>query len=158
MTRTALALLLACSPMAALAQETTTTTATETAATTAAPETPTDVATTETPPTTVAPTVTETPAAMAAEPELPTGAEMTLGALRERSEDEVRAKLGEPAVARREEGGAMWTYRLQACALYVYFRAAGREGLRVSGVATGPRHRGDIAPGVDACLAAVAAT
>ena len=130
MTRMALVLILAAAPMAAAAQETTT----EAAATETA-----------TPPAT-------------AEPEIPSGSAMTLGALRDRSEAEVRAKLGEPAVARREDGGAMWTYRLPACALYVYFRAAGREGLRVSGLATGPRHRGDVAPGVDACLAAVAAT
>ena len=142
MTRMALALLLAAAPMAALAQET----PVQTPAT--APDAP-----------AAPPAAAPATADAAADPaELAPGAEMTLGALRDRSEAEVRAKLGEPAVARREDGGAMWTYRLPACALYVYFRTAGREGLRVSGLSTGPRRRGDVAPGVDACLAAVAAT
>ena len=79
---------------------------------------------------------------------------VTLQALLERPEADVRARLGEPDIARREDGGAMWTYRLPACALYVYFRTAVREGLRVVGAATGPRRRGEAAPGVDACLAA----
>ena len=93
------------------------------------------------------------PAEAAAAP--PTGAETTLQALLDKGEAEVRSRLGDPAVARREEGGAMWTYRLPACALYIYFRAAA-DGLRVTGAGTGPRRRGEVAPGVDACLAATA--
>ena len=69
------------------------------------------------------------------------------------SEAGVRTRLGEPDVARREDQGAMWTYQRPACALYVYFRAAGREGLRVVGASTGPRLRGEPASGVEACLA-----
>jgi hypothetical protein len=94
------------------------------------------------------------PAVAAAQEASAAGAETTLQALLERGEADVRARLGEPDVARREDGGAMWTYRLPACALYVYFRTAGREGLRVVGAATGPRRRGEVPPGVDACLAA----
>ena len=69
------------------------------------------------------------------------------------SEAEVRALLGEPHVAWREDKAAMWTYRGGACALYVYFRAAGREGMRVTGASAGPRRRGEPAPGLEACLA-----
>jgi len=84
----------------------------------------------------------------------PAADETRLGALLGASETGVRAALGEPDVARREDGGALWTYRLPACALFVYFRAAGREGLRVVGAASGPRRRGDAAPTAEACLAA----
>jgi hypothetical protein len=70
-----------------------------------------------------------------------------------RSESALRVRLGEPYVARREDQGAMWTYRLPGCALFVFFRASGREGLRVVGAASGPRRRGEPAPAVDACLA-----
>ena len=73
------------------------------------------------------------------------------------SEAEVRANLGPPDVARREDRSAMWTYRTTTCALYVYFRAAGREGLQATGASAGPRRRGEPAPGVDACVAAVRA-
>ena len=94
------------------------------------------------------------PLAQAQEGPPPAGAETTLQTLLDRPEADVRARLGEPDVARREDGGALWTYRLPACALFVYFRGAGREGLRVVGAATGPRRRGEVAPEVDACLAA----
>ena len=70
-----------------------------------------------------------------------------------RSEAQLRAELGPPHVARREDRAAMWTYRTGSCALYVYLRAAGREGLQVTGASAGPRRRGEAAPGVDACLA-----
>jgi hypothetical protein len=65
--------------------------------------------------------------------------------------EEVRAWLGEPAVANEEGKGAFWTYRLEDCALMVFFKDAG-SGLRVSGVATGPRRRADIAPDPDTCI------
>ena len=64
---------------------------------------------------------------------------------------EVRAWLGEPAVANEEGKGAFWTYRLEDCALMVFFKDDG-QGLRVSGVATGPRRRADTAPDADACI------
>ena len=90
---------------------------------------------------------------LAAQAQQPVGEPLTLKALLEMDEGAVRARLGEPDVARREDGGAMWTYRLPGCALYVFFRTAGREGLRVVGASTGPRRHGEAAPDVDACLA-----
>ena len=75
------------------------------------------------------------------------------GGLVGKSEAEVRAWLGAPDVARREDRSAMWTYRNGSCALYVYFRAAGREGLQATGASAGPRRRGEASPGVEACLA-----
>ncbi len=93
------------------------------------------------------------PLAQAQEVRPPSAPEVTLQMLLDRPEADVRARLGEPDVARREDGGALWTYRMPACALFVYFRTAGREGLRVVGAATGPRRRGEVAPEVDACLA-----
>ena len=65
---------------------------------------------------------------------------------------EVRAWLGEPAVANEEGKGGFWTYRLEGCALMVFFKDEG-QGLRVSGVATGPRKRADTAPDADTCIA-----
>jgi hypothetical protein len=73
--------------------------------------------------------------------------------LLKKSEAEVRARLGEPPIARREAGGAMWTYRLERCALFVFFVPQGREGLRVSGASAGPRKRGLPTPEVEACIA-----
>ena len=35
---------------------------------------------------------------------------------------EVRARIGAPDVERSEGAGAMWTYRLPECALFVFFR------------------------------------
>ena len=69
-----------------------------------------------------------------------------------KSEAEVRAELGTPSAARREDRSAMWTYRTGSCALYVYFRAAGREGLRVTGASAGPRRRGEAAPDLEGCV------
>ena len=94
------------------------------------------------------------PFAAAAQTTPAPGEQPRLDTLLGASETGVRAALGEPDVARREDGGALWTYRLPACALFVYFRAAGREGLRVVGTASGPRRRGDAAPTAEACLAA----
>jgi hypothetical protein len=64
---------------------------------------------------------------------------------------EVKAWLGDPAVANEEGKGAFWTYRLEDCALMVFFKDDGK-GLRVSGVAAGPRRRADTAPDADACI------
>jgi hypothetical protein len=66
--------------------------------------------------------------------------------------EEVRAWLGEPVVANEEGKGAFWTYRLEACALMVFFKDEG-QGLRVSGVAAGPRRRADAPPDPDECIA-----
>ena len=65
---------------------------------------------------------------------------------------EVKQWLGEPAVANEEGKGALWTYRLQDCALMVFFKDEG-TGLKVSGVATGPRRRGQPAPDAESCVA-----
>jgi hypothetical protein len=85
-----------------------------------------------------------------------TSAPTGVAGLLQKSEADVRARLGDPQIARREAGGAMWTYRGETCALFVFFKAQGREGLRVSGAAAGPRQRGQANPNVDACIAATA--
>lgn len=77
----------------------------------------------------------------------------TVQGLLGKSEADVRRILGEPRIARAEEAGAMWTYSRPTCALYVFFRRSGREGLRVTGLSSGPLHRGAAAPDVDTCLA-----
>jgi hypothetical protein len=66
--------------------------------------------------------------------------------------DEVKAWLGEPAVANEEGKGAFWTYRLEDCALMVFFKDEG-SGLHVTGVGTGPRRRADTAPDAESCIA-----
>lgn len=71
-------------------------------------------------------------------------------------EAEAVIRLGRPDIARREAGGAVWTYRRPSCALFLYLRAQGPD-LRVTGAAAGPRRRGQPAPDTNACLAAVAA-
>jgi hypothetical protein len=76
----------------------------------------------------------------------------TVQGLLGKSEAEVRQALGEPRIARREEGGAMWTYRRPTCALFVFFRPSGREGMRVTGLSSGPLQEGGAAPDVAACL------
>lgn len=71
--------------------------------------------------------------------------------------DEVRARIGQPDFARSEGSGAMWTYRLPDCALFVFFRAPKDAppgtGLKVSGAAAGPRVRGRASPPVNECIA-----
>ena len=59
--------------------------------------------------------------------------------LSNQSEAQVRARLGQPQIARREAGGAMWTYATDACALMVFFQVQGLEGLRVTGAQANPR-------------------
>jgi hypothetical protein len=90
--------------------------------------------------------------AAAPRPEAPS-VKLLLGA----GEAEARIRLGRPDIARREAGGAVWTFTRPSCALLVFFRPAGREGMRVVGANAGPRRRGEAAPAVDSCLAAVAA-
>jgi hypothetical protein len=67
------------------------------------------------------------------------------------SPDRVKARLGNPAIARAEGKGAFWTYRAPRCALYIFFKDEG--GLKVSGAAAGPRKRGVAYPDLEACLA-----
>jgi hypothetical protein len=66
--------------------------------------------------------------------------------------ERVKARLGDPAIARAEGRGAFWTYRGPRCALYIFFRDEG-GGLKVSGAAAGPRRRGVAYPELDACIA-----
>ena len=68
-------------------------------------------------------------------------------------EPEVTQRLGPPDLSRAEGSGAMWTYRLPDCALFVFFRRSGAESLKVSGAASGPRMRGRNPPPVNECLA-----
>ena len=68
------------------------------------------------------------------------------------AEAEVSGRLGKPEVSRAEGAGAMWTYRLPDCALFVFFRRSGTEGLKVSAVAAGPRSRGRNPPPVNECV------
>ena len=69
---------------------------------------------------------------------------------------DVRARIGAPDVARSEGSGAMWTYRLPDCALFVFFRtpkgAAPGQPPRVTGAASGPRVRGRSPPPVNDCI------
>jgi hypothetical protein len=98
--------------------------------------------------------VTPPPVVAATLPPRPT---LPPNSLLNQSEAQVRARLGQPQIARREAGGAMWTYAGEACALMVFFQVQGREGLRVTGAQAGPRQRGQRAPETEACIAATAA-
>ena len=69
------------------------------------------------------------------------------------SDADARTRLGPPDLARAEGAGAMWTYRLPDCALFVFLRADPGQPLRVSGAASGPRRRGQSPPPVNQCLA-----
>ena len=55
-------------------------------------------------------------------------------------------------MARREAGGALWTYRKSDCVVLVYLVERRGEGLRVTGLDAGPRKAGETAPSVDVCL------
>jgi hypothetical protein len=74
-----------------------------------------------------------------------------LSGLLHASPDRVKARLGDPAIARAEGKGAFWTYRAPRCALYIFFKDEG--GLKVSGAAAGPRKRGVPYPDLEVCLA-----
>ena len=60
--------------------------------------------------------------------------------------------LGAPDIARREAKGALWTYRKSDCVLFVYLADKG-DGLKVTGLSSGPRRAGEAAPTVEVCLA-----
>ena len=95
------------------------------------------------------------PAAFAAKPRATTIAvvepETGLQALDNATQAQVRAKFGEPDVARAEGEGAFWTYRLPDCALFVFFRKEAKV-MRVSGLSAGPRRRGEPTPETAECL------
>ena len=80
-------------------------------------------------------------------PELPGG--RMLGA----TTAQIRSRLGAPDVAHAEGRGAFWTYRLPDCALFVFFQDEGK-GLKVSGLSSGPRKRGQAAAPTEDCLTA----
>ncbi len=83
---------------------------------------------------------------------------LPLSGLLAASEDDTRQRLGPPDLVRSEGQGAMWTYRLDDCALFLFFKGPEGQPLRVSGAATGPRRRGEPPAPVEACIAkAVAA-
>ena len=68
-------------------------------------------------------------------------------------ETRLKAELGEPELMRAEGDGALWTYRLPACALYVFLgRDAPTSAWKVKGAQAGPLKRGEQAPEVDVCL------
>jgi hypothetical protein len=75
------------------------------------------------------------------------------GGLATLNEAEARARLGQPDISRNEGAGAMWTYRMPDCALFVFFRSASGQPLRVSGAAAGPRRRGQAPVPVETCIA-----
>ena len=69
------------------------------------------------------------------------------------SQDQTRARLGPPDLAQAEGSGAMWTYRLSDCALFVFFRSGDGQPLVMSGAAAGQRRRGQAVPTLEACIA-----
>ena len=75
------------------------------------------------------------------------------GGLAALDEAEARSRLGPPDIARSEGAGAMWTYRLTDCALFVFFHSAAGQPLKVSGVSAGPRRRGQAPPPAETCIA-----
>ena len=85
----------------------------------------------------------------AADVETRSGADALVNA----TQAQVKAKFGEPDVARAEGSGAFWTYRLTDCALFVFFHKESK-GLRVSSVTAGPLKRGDATPDAAACVTA----
>lgn len=94
------------------------------------------------------PVLAQAPVATAPAPAA--GATALVGA----GEADVRTRLGQPDVARREGRGAMWTYRRPTCSVFVFFQDRPGEGLKVSSVSAGPRSLSEAAPSLDACLAA----
>jgi hypothetical protein len=82
--------------------------------------------------------------------------ELTAASLTGLTDDAAREKLGAPDIARREAGGALWTYRKADCVLMVYLADKG-QGLKVTGVSATAKKAGDPAPKVETCLAAAKA-
>ena len=64
----------------------------------------------------------------------------------------LRRALGDPATTRNEGQGAMWTYRMESCALHVFLTRDQAGVMRVKGAASGPLRRGAPTPAVDACV------
>ena len=83
-------------------------------------------------------------------------AELTAASLTGLTDDAAKEKLGAPDIARREAGGALWTYRKADCVLLVYLADKG-QGLKVTGVSAAAKKAGDPAPKAETCLAAAKA-
>ncbi len=79
------------------------------------------------------------------------------GSLTGLSETEARARLGAPNLERTEGAGALWTYRLEGCALLVFLRRGQDNVLKITGAEASPRKRGDPQPETAACIQAALA-
>lgn len=84
--------------------------------------------------------------------ETPAASARTSDPLAHDSPDQVRSKLGAPDIEHAEGGGALWTYRLEHCALLVAFKT-GPKGLRVIDAFSGVRKRGETPLALNACVA-----
>ncbi len=67
-------------------------------------------------------------------------------------EAEARRRLGAPDLERAEGVGALWTYRLDDCALLVFLRRGSGDALKITGAETSPRRRGEARPELAVCL------
>ena len=83
-------------------------------------------------------------------------ANLAVSALTGMKADMAEVALGPPDIDRREAHGAMWTYRKDACVLFVFLADKG-DGLKVTSLSAGPRRAGEAAPTAEACLKAPAA-
>ena len=83
-------------------------------------------------------------------------ANLAVSALTGMKAEMAEVALAPPDIDRREAHGAMWTYRKDACVLFVFLADKG-DGLKVTSLAAGPRRAGEAAPTTDACLKAPAA-
>lgn len=71
------------------------------------------------------------------------------------SEDEVRRALGEPAIVRRDGGGAALTYRYEHCGLLLLFERDPQHTMRLAEAHPSARQAGVAAPSLDVCVAEV---
>ncbi len=94
----------------------------------------------------------EQPPASGRPAKAPAGPKPQFHGLLAATEAETLSRLGAPDIRRAEGSGAMWTYRLPDCALFVFFKRSDADGLKVSGAASGPRTRGRNPPPVNECL------
>ena len=118
-----------------------------------APASKTAAGKTEPKPATVKAAAPDAPPPPKPEPPRPAVPVSTYGGLYGLGEQETRARLGAPDVAREEGAGAMWTYRQRDCALMVFFRSDNGGPMKVSGATSGPRRRGDTPASLEACVA-----
>lgn len=74
------------------------------------------------------------------------------GLLTGASAAQATARLGAPDLDHAEAGGALWTYRLEHCALLLAFKQS-PKGLRVVEAFAGVRRRGETPLPLAACIA-----